>query len=199
MRKEKKKEMVVMDKKLYVVIGFLVAALTCFLLSSSMKNQGNKSKQKNEAIKTRWRAWNPSRALVAENLVSETLRVNEVFFDHEQRWEPQEKWTAVNSVFLEDKEVWKPDPRRSHIEYTLIYFDDEKGGRVVYRANNKTRTRSKEFIMAPGDVICMTSGPENEMKIEGTPLLFYFRAKPFPPSSKFQAILDRSKALKMKW
>lgn len=185
------------DKKLYVIIGLVILSIACIIAASAIQQSRNKQKQKKlSLIKTRWRPWHTDVSLVAENLLSESLRVNDVFYDHQHRWEPAHDWTAVNAVFAKDKEIWKPHPVRPHIEYTLLYFDEEKGGRVIYRADGQSRTRSQEFIMAAGDVLCMTSGPENEMKVEGNPLLFHFRSKPFAPSSIFQAILDRSKVLK---
>ena len=178
-------------------IGLIVFAIVLVFISANLNIRKKHKNVKRDFIKCP--RWKPNDEKVentqqVENLISEKLNIYHIFFDHEESSEKyQDHWTAINAVYDLKKEMWLPHPQKAHVDYTVMFFDKDQGGKILFR---KTKQQKGELFFSKGDALCFSSGPEHEFLLSGNPILYHFRSKPFPFEDEYMAMRERSKILR---
>lgn len=189
------------SKSANTLLCFTIGCLVMLLIASIVGEKISVYVQKKKGCRTDYsKAMWPSQSLLppgvqAEALMCEKLGLRNIFFDHTERVFSTSSWTCINATYRADREVWVPSDTHPHIDYTLALFDKGDGGRFIFR-QNKARSRTVELILGLNEAVCFEAGPDNEFKLEGSPIFFHFRTKLEKPLSKSHAFCERYKHLK---
>jgi len=183
-------------KQIVIIVGLIVVIMVIVFAAANINIRMKRKNVKFDIVKCP-RLKKPGESIAstqeAETLIGEKMFLSNVFYDHEEKDKEYQGWSAVNAYFDPKKEMWIPDPHNSHIDYTMAFFDQEQGGRILFR---KQKQQRGEIILSQGDAICFSSGPENEFRVTGHPIYYHFRSKPFAPTDEFVSIRERARILR---